>query len=448
MPPSLSTRQSLAYAMPVITANCLMAPLGVLQGIYAKYFGLSLASIAMVLLLARLFDAVSDPVVGYFSDRYYNRTGSYKPFIFVGGLLFSVSSYFLYAPPASVGIAYFTLWFLAFYAAWTIFEVPHITWASQLATTSDAKAKIYSYRASATYIGLALFYAVPLLPIFESQAITPDTLRILAIIAGILMLPFLMICLKTKDTIGRTQSSLPVVDLSTRSSHSNMRSIFHNRPLLIFIGAIMMTVASSGLWYSLIFLHVDVYLDMGEYFASVFLLALIIGLVSIPFWYKLALWCGKKSAWFFAACLMLVAFFYTGTLSPGPTTVFQLVLLKSMLTLGLTGINVLVPAVLSEIVDFSHWKYHSDHNAIYFSIYTFFNKTISSIATALGLGIAGWYGFDATVTLQNEQGIFGLRLVISWAPIIFAAVSLLFIVLLPMNERRHRVIRRRLDRRE
>ena len=164
MPDQLTSRQSIAYALPVIAANCLMAPIGIVQGIYAKYFGLSLASIAAVLLFARLFDAVSDPVVGYFSDRYYRRTGTYKPFIFVGGVLFVVSSYYLYAPPDEVGITYFTLWFLAFYATWTVFEIPHISWASQLATTSTAKANIYSFRTSAIYAGLLLFYAIPLLP--------------------------------------------------------------------------------------------------------------------------------------------------------------------------------------------------------------------------------------------------------------------------------------------
>lgn len=444
----LSTYQSLAYALPVITANCLMAPLGVVQGIYAKYFGLSLTSIAMVLLIARLFDAVTDPIVGYYSDRHHHRTGTYKPFILLGGFLFAVSSYFLYAPPVDVTITYFTLWFLAFYATWTIFEVPHIAWASQLAITSEEKAKIYSFRASAAYVGLALFYAIPLLPIFESQAITPATLKVLAIVAGILMLPLLLICLKIGNTTGDNPVSRPVVAYSTQPSLGMKHSILRNTPLLIFIGAIMLTVIATGLWYSLLFLYVDVFLGIGEHFAKVSLLALLLGLVSVPLWCRLALWLGKKPAWLLAACLTISAYIYTGTLTPESVTILTLIILMSLLTLGLAGINALVPAVLSEIVDFSHWKYHNDQNALYFSIYTFFNKTVSSVATALGLGVAGWYGFDATTSVQSDQSIFGLTLMICWLPILFATLSLVFILVLPINERRHRIIRRRLDLRE
>ena len=448
MPQKLSTRQSLAYAMPVITTICLVAPIGIVQGIYAKYFGLSLASIALVLLFARLFDAVSDPVVGYFSDRYYRRTGTYKPFILFGGLLFTASSYFLYSPPSEVGITYFALWFLAFYASWTLFEIPHMAWASRLATTSDAKAKIYSFRTSALYMGQILFFSIPLLPLFESRAITPETLKISVIIAGVLMVPFLIACLQTKEVIDTPRSALPPEKCSTYSIRNNIQLMLNNKPLLIFIAAILITYLSSGLWYSLIFLYVDVYLHMGDQFAQVFLFAFILGAVSTPVWYRCAVWFGKKITWCVATCLAIASFIYTGTLSPSSTTILELIMLKSVQTLGFTGTTVIMPAVLSEIIDFSRWKFRSNSNATYFALFTFTSKTAGSIATALGLSIAGWYGFDATTNVQSEQSIFGLTLMISWLPVAFATLSLVFIFLLPINERRHRAIRRRLDLRE
>ena len=54
----------LAYSAPAIASACLIAPIGVVQGVYAKYFGLPLSTIALVILCARCFDAISDPVVG------------------------------------------------------------------------------------------------------------------------------------------------------------------------------------------------------------------------------------------------------------------------------------------------------------------------------------------------------------------------------------------------
>ena len=136
---SLTRFRLFAYALPVIPVNFLAGPLTILQGIYAKYFGLSLASIASVLLIARLFDAISDPMIGFLSDRFYARSGSRKQFVVCGGVLLILACYFLYVPPVDVSSVYFLGWFLAFYFAFTMFEIPHLAWASDLVSDSQGK---------------------------------------------------------------------------------------------------------------------------------------------------------------------------------------------------------------------------------------------------------------------------------------------------------------------
>ena len=76
----------------------LMAPSNIIQGVYAKYFGIPLTTIAAVLILARVFDSITDPLVGFYSDRYHRRVGNRKPFIIIGCVLFVISSYFLFVP--------------------------------------------------------------------------------------------------------------------------------------------------------------------------------------------------------------------------------------------------------------------------------------------------------------------------------------------------------------
>lgn len=66
-----------AFALPLIGVMLLVAPvIAVLGGIYAKHFGLSLKSIAAVMLAAKIFDAVTDPLIGCYSDRWRLKTGS------------------------------------------------------------------------------------------------------------------------------------------------------------------------------------------------------------------------------------------------------------------------------------------------------------------------------------------------------------------------------------
>lgn len=450
----LSNHQCLAYALPVITTAWLVTPVGVVQGIYAKYYGMSLTTIATILFLVRLFDAITDPLIGYYSDRYYQRFNTYKPFVLIGGLLFIVSSYFLYVPPQHVGTLYLTIWFLCFYFAWTLFEMPHLAWASKLAQSSESKAKIYSFRNIANYSGWLLFYSIPLLPIFESRAITPDTLRVSVMAAGILMLPLLFICLKTRGANVIQRKHDPELESKNiihdklsdeQSLYKFLQSVLTNQPLLIFIGAFLMIGLSMGMWYSLIFLYVDVYLRLGDQFAEMFLLAFGIGIVATPIWYKLIIWLGKKTTWTLSTLLLLVSFIYTGSLSPEDTTFTKLVVLKTIQTMGFTCLNIVGPAILSEIIDYSNWKHNTEKNAVYFAIYTFMSKAVFAASAALGLGFVGWYGFDATANIQSEQGIFGLTLAISWFPTICALLALVFILLSPINESRHQIIRRRLD---
>ncbi|MDA9096178.1 MFS transporter [Porticoccaceae bacterium] len=87
-----------AYSAPVIATNFLVGAIAITHSLYAKYFGISLTDIAAILLIARIFDAVTDPAIGYFSDRYYARTGSRRPFVVSGLLLLIPCAYFLFIP--------------------------------------------------------------------------------------------------------------------------------------------------------------------------------------------------------------------------------------------------------------------------------------------------------------------------------------------------------------
>lgn len=86
------------YAIPCVTTNWLFVPMSLIQGIYGKYYDISLESIAIAILFAKIFDTITDPVIGYFSDRYYQNKFTRKPFIAVGSLLCVLSGYFLFVP--------------------------------------------------------------------------------------------------------------------------------------------------------------------------------------------------------------------------------------------------------------------------------------------------------------------------------------------------------------
>lgn len=460
--PQLTLANSLSYSAPLVTMVWLGAPIPILQGIYAKYYGFSLTTLASIILLARLFDAITDPLIGCYSDRYARRSGTRKPFVLAGGLLLILSGYFLYIPigddvvgnPPKVSVAYFTFWFMAVYLAITLFEVPHNAWASELALTSTDKAKIFSFRSVAGSLGMVFFYLIPLLPFFDTQDITPETLEVSVISAGVLMLPLFYLCIK--NTPNRPSFSCIDVTCQRGTGRNTLKkdsleylfqSLVGNKPLIIFFSSFLMYGFGVGMWSSLVFLYVDSYLDLGEYFAQAFLLSFVVGIIATPAWCKLAIIFGKKTVLSVAMILLIVSFLYATLLVPGVSGFRELLVLQVINILGIGCIITFTPAMLSEIIDYSTLKYRTENTATYYALFMFLGKFNLAIGGALGLAIAGWYGLDATTTAQTSEGVVGLLIGIAWLPIVFIITALLLIIQIPINTRRHQIIRRRLDSR-
>ncbi|MEQ9449681.1 MAG: MFS transporter, partial [Rhodospirillaceae bacterium] len=82
----------------------------VLPSLYGVELGLGLTVTGLVLLAARLFDTVSDPLIGILSDRLSFRGNRRKPWIAVGAGIAGVGLYMVLNPPAGIGAAYLLLW--------------------------------------------------------------------------------------------------------------------------------------------------------------------------------------------------------------------------------------------------------------------------------------------------------------------------------------------------
>ena len=127
---ALPLSQCLSYSAPYIMVMWMISPIPILQGVYAKYYGVSMVTLASIFFLARISDAITDPLIGFYSDRYRRNSGTRKPFVVAGSLLLMVSCYFLFVPygidssiifsshdlqTPQISTLYFSGWFILFY---------------------------------------------------------------------------------------------------------------------------------------------------------------------------------------------------------------------------------------------------------------------------------------------------------------------------------------------
>ncbi|UVW34165.1 MFS transporter [SAR92 clade bacterium H455] len=444
-----SKLQGVAFSLPSIGVAFFLGPMGVIQGIYAKHYGIALTSIAAVLLVSRLFDAVTDPLIGYFSDKYRSRTGTRKPFVVVGALCLIPASYFLFVPPDNVNITYFAFWSLAFYLASTAYTIPHLAWASEITTDPAGRTMIFSLILIVTQVGGILFYIVPFLPIFATSEITPDTLKFSVLFGACIIVPCLYFSLKFAPS-GRPPAERIQTELISQKNNfwEFFEALKSNKPFQIFVVAYMCMGLGLGMWGGLFFIYVDTFLGLGEEFAKIALIGVAGGLLTAPLCYKLVLKLGKRNTWLFSSFVILCGVGYTGMLRPEEASLIDLIILQVILTFGSVCGGIISPVMLSDTIDYGSLRDRTERNGAYFSIFSFLLKGQTALGSALGLAVAGWFGFDATTSEHSESSAFGIYLAASWIPLAITSLGLIFIWFFPLNERHNAIIRRRIETRE
>jgi Na+/melibiose symporter-like transporter len=199
------------------------------------------------------------------------------------------------------------------------------------------------------------------------------------------------------------------------------------------------------MWFSLQFIFIDTYLKLGENFAIANIIGLCVSSVLIGFWVKLSERIGKKLTWSIGILIYVLSVTYASLLKPGEANLDSLIGLMILNYAGASAMNLLVPSLLADVIDYSTWKFGADRTATYFSFQTFSIKTTAAVGSAIGLGITGWYGFDVSAIDHDSEGVFGLHLAAFWLPIPILLITLIFIAMIPIDNRRHKIIRRRLD---
>lgn len=434
-----------AFSAPAFSQSFIHGPaLSVLQGIYAKFFGLGLEQIALVIFITRIFDGVTDPVIGYLSDQYRIRKGSRKPWLMAGSVITVLACWFLYVPLGEVSTASFLFWFLLANLGWTIAEVPYGAWLAELSEDYDERARIASWRGVSRYLGLMAFFGLPIAAqhFIGTTEFIPETLRWASVFAIVAVLSTATLAvLLVPDGTAPLRRRGP-------SLKESLRAVVGNRPLLWFTGMFATSGLGAGIAWGLIFFYIDGYLSLGAQFASLILVTIPISIVATPVWGWLCRRFGKQQAWASGCVLSAVACIAYAFNGPGEGAWMVLAATLLFFNAVIVVEAVAGPAMLADVVDYGRWRFGADYAGTYFAFYTMVQKINVGIGAAIGLSVAGWFGFDATVAEQSESGVFGLLLGVAWLPAITYVIAAVLIWHFPITRRRQHAIIRAIERRQ
>ena len=451
--------QNIAYALPMLSCAFLIGPLVAMPGLYVKYFGLSIAAIALAKLLARLFDGITDPLVGYISDYYQQRYGTRKPLIVVGSVLSLLTGAMLFIPygwdaqqPQSLSFSYVMFFYLAFTLSWTLMQVPILAWGADLSSDVKGRSQRFSFFSIAGAVAPMMFFVIPFLPVFESTEVTPETLKVVIYVSMVLMPLCLFVCMRRVPDPSRYPGLVtrPVTeDVKVISQWHRFkkvaRLIIANRPLLVFY----LAYGLAGLGYSmssgLTFFFVDNYLSIAEKLSYAFI---VIYGVSVPaswFWGVLAQKIGARSTWCIGLFLCAIGLAGIVFLEPGESAFWPYLVCNALIGGGYTSCFVAGFMVLSNIVDYGKWKFGQDCSGLYFAFAGTMIKFNLSVGIAMGLLLTDWLGFDPAEKAVSTASRVALFIPYSILPTILLIFAAIVISRIPLNTRQHADIRKRLD---
>ncbi len=432
----------MAFGAPAFITALMFGPsAAILPTIYAKFYGFDLAVIGTVLMVSRLLDALTDPLIGYLSDNTKTRFGSRKPWIVCGYALTLIAAFALFAPPEGIGISYFTVWFVLFYLFLTMAEIPYAAWQMELSRDYYQRSRIATYRTVFSLIGSLAFAGVPLLPVFPTSEFTPETLGYVAWGLVFLLPPLVLIAIAyvPQGRIVAVKESTSLVDL--------YRSIRQNRPFLHLFFSFLIIGIAGGVFMGGEFMFVDTYLGAGDKFPYLMIVGSVVSILAMPFWLKMIGRFGKHRTWAIATLVGGIAILFQVFLEPGTAVFIPLLFIFSTVTAVFTCGVVASMAMLGDTIDFDTLKTGVNRSGQYFSFLAMIMKANAAIGGGLAFYLLSLFNYDPTLTVHDDISTMGMKVTVIFIPPVFYLFGAVLIWFFPLNEKRQAVIKKRIESR-
>jgi len=404
----------LAYGLPAMPAAMLGLPLLVyLPTFYAETVGLGLASAGAILLFARIWDGVTDPLVGFLSDRTRSRFGRRRPWLLASLPLVLAGAWLLFRPPEGAGASHLLLWSFVVYLGWTMMQIPHQAWGAELSADYAERTRITAAREAFALVGVVLAASLPaLLPLL---GLAPPGGGVAASLAAIAVLTVTLLPLAGAVMLAIVPEPPPqrAAPLALGSGWAVMRE---NRPFRRLLLAYLVNGIANGLPSTLFLLFVSHRLVLEAQQGVFLLVYFVAGLAGVPLALLVARRIGKHRAWCVAMLVTSAAFVWAPLLPAGGGLAFAAICLVT--GLGLGADLALPPAMQADVIDEDTAAGGEGRAGLYFALWGMATKLALALAVGLAFPLLELAGFDPGEAATGEtQGAFALAALYAWLPV-------------------------------
>ena len=393
---------------------------------YAETTNLSLSAIGGIVLLARLWDTATDPIVGILSDKTPQHWGRRRLWVLLSLPLIAIATYKLFNPPEGAGNTYLLLWTFAIYAAGTMAIVPLNAWGAELSPAYHQRNRVTGARAAFGLTGTLVALSIPaLLGETGSDNLSASLFNISLLVIATLVIAAIVI-VRVPDN-----AAIQLPPAQIKEAWLLIRKPSPFRQLLI---SFLSNSTANAIPATLFLFYMTYVLQSAEKAGLMLFLYFICAAISIPIWVRIAARYGKHRTWFWSIVIACGFFVWTPFLGEDDFIIYLIIVIGTGFT---TGCDLIIPSSMNG--DLIEWDANNSgyrRPGVFFALW----GTTTKLAYALAIGIAfpllDLLGFSAGAD-NSSSTITALAWVYGLPCVLFKALALWNMHNYPITEDRY-----------
>lgn len=432
---------------------------------YSNIFGLSLAHAGTLLLVTKLYDAISDPVMGLIADRTSTRWGKYRPYLLWIALPFAIAGILAFYTPQTDNYTFKHIYaYVTYILMMTVYTAINVPYGAMLGVVTDdsrEKSVFSSFRMFFAFIGSFISMGIfePLLRLRSSiMGTLPEKWTIadsapldwtiaLTVIGTICAILFFLTFAMTREHV--TESEMAKAEVTNKEEKKNsimedLKALFCNAPWWLLLGGgISLLLFNCIRGGAAAYYFADVLGVKAIYTLAIFLtvgeISQLVGVVvTVPISEKI----GKKAT-FIAVLVAITVFAAAVALLPEtPAGMWMLMAAQILICIAIGISSPLLWSMFADVADYSEYKNGSASTGLIFSSSSMAQKFGAAFGSAIVLWVLMAFGYDnAKDAVQTSEALATIKALISWIPAVGSAVGVLIMAFYPLTDRKMSEIR-------
>ena len=409
-------------------------------GLYLLYFytdvvGISPSMAGLIYGIGMLWDALTDPFMGYIAERTRTKWGVYRPYLLFGNLPLALSFILLFwVPPIDGAMLFFFLLFtnLLHRTCFTLVSVPFSSLTPRITSDSQERTNLTGFRMMGAQTGTNLM-ALLAFPIIFWVGGENESLGfvVLASLAGLTAMAIHAI---TFVTVKEPENDQGIERVGGSLSEA-ASAIGKNGPFwLVFSATLIVGITTIFFGNNLIY-YTKYALDLHEYQGTILFTSGIVAFLSIPIWWAISNKLGKKITWLISSSITLTALmvFYIYPI----TLLNELLVLVAFIGFGSGAGGILFWSMLPDTIEYGEVHTGVRSESSLYGFMTFAQKGSIAFAIIILGVVLDAIGFQAN-EIQSKNTIDDMKAIMTLIPSIGVAISLIIIYFYPIDAKMHK----------